>query len=82
MILLVFELGSNSTVRVTTCPVDHNRSRCHFDRQEKVLRLYVYATPHSIVTLNFALVYSGTPLLKVIYRDSEPLTDILVPRTY
>jgi len=43
--------------------------------------MYVYATPHSIVTLNFTLVYSGTPLLKVIYRDSEPLIDILAPRT-
>ena len=37
---------------------------------------------HSIALLNLrTLVYSGTPLLRVIYRDSEPLAAILLPRT-
>jgi len=35
--------------------------------------LYVYVTVHrSIATLNFrTIVHSGTPLLRVVYRDSE-----------
>lgn len=76
LLLLVFELGQN-TFASPFCahPVltEADHSRCHFDHQERVQGPYVSVTPGSIVLLKkrTPVVYLGTPLLRVIYRDSE-----------
>ena len=45
VVLLVIELGTPFTVRATPYYLTkRNDSNCHFDRQEGIQRVYVYAT--------------------------------------
>ena len=54
---------------VLTKPDD---SRCHLNLQERLPRLFVSTTSRSIVMLSGpTIVTSGTPLLRVVYRDSK-----------
>ena len=73
LILLIFELGEDE---FASCLDAYSPgladSCCYLDNQEWVQGLYVSATSRSVVMLNFRrLDHSGTPLLRVIYRDSK-----------
>lgn len=73
LLLLVFELGQDqSAFRTYPILTQPDNSRCHFDDQEGVQGSYASVTSGPIVILNeHTLVFLGTPLLRVIYRDSK-----------
>ena len=72
LILLFFELGQDYFAVCADAYSLNLNSRRNLDHKEHVPRLYVSTTFRTTVCLTYrTLVRSGTPLLRVIYRDSE-----------
>lgn len=74
LLLLVFELGQDVFAPPCSCILTNTpNSCCYFNRQEGVQGSYAVSfVSGSIIILNeSAAVYLGTPLLRVIYRDSK-----------
>jgi len=78
LILLIFELGSNLrlTIRVTAHELIPLVAIVILTIRRGFRGCTVPPTPHLIVILNLrTTVFSGIPLMRVVYRDSESLTN-------